>query len=208
VKLFLGILVACAAAAQTPRPFSHELHLKLPNKFTCVSCHASVRESTRVEDNNLPAEAVCKGCHERVSIRPRPTGILTKFDHKRHLAFGDIAPLIRGAIDSKAYLSQPGDIRRQLETGNQCAACHRGMEQSAAPAKHDFPRMADCLVCHNKIDPPFSCEQCHDKGEHLKPASHNGPFLDTHNRKGALSAADKETCAVCHGRRFTCLGCH
>jgi len=66
--------------------------------------------------------------------------------------------------------------------------------------------MADCLVCHNDIDPPYSCEFCHAKEAALKPASHAPDFLDTHTT-GKLNL-DKTTCAVCHGRRFHCLGCH
>ena len=202
----LILATASAAAAQNPRPFSHELHLKLPAKLTCIACHASVQTSTRLEDNNLPAVAVCLGCHKEAAIgAPKPT-ILTRFDHQKHLALGNIAPILRGAIDSKTYLSPPGDIRRHLDSANACAACHRGMEESTALAKTDFPQMADCLVCHNKVDPPFSCEFCHAKGAALKPANHAPDFIDAHNRKNAN--LDKASCAVCHGRKFTCLGCH
>jgi hypothetical protein len=198
--------MACAAAAQNPRPFSHELHLKLPARLTCVTCHASVPTSTRVEDNNLPATAICLGCHKEASIgKPRPT-LLQRFDHQKHLAMGNLAPVIRGAIDAKTYLSPAGDIRRHLDGGNRCAACHRGMEQSTALARTDLPQMADCLVCHSKIDNPFSCEFCHAKGAALKPSNHTPDFLDAHNRRNAKF--DKESCAVCHGRKFTCMGCH
>jgi hypothetical protein len=206
VRFAALILIAGAAAAQTPKPFSHELHLKLPAKLTCVTCHGSVTSSTRAEDNNLPKVAICLGCHKQASVgTPRPT-ILTRFNHQKHLALGNIAPVIRAAIDSKAYLSPPGDIRRHLDSANACAACHRGMEQSTALAKSDLPQMADCLVCHNQIDPPFSCEFCHAKGAALKPANHTPEFADLHSRKN--STLDKTTCAVCHGRKFTCMGCH
>jgi bacterioferritin-associated ferredoxin len=206
VRFSLLILLAGAAAGQTTQPFSHELHLKLPAKLACVTCHATVQSSTRLEDNNLPPVAICLGCHKEASVgEPRKT-ILARFDHKRHLAMGNIAPVIGAAIDSKNYLGQVDDIRRHLDSANQCAACHRGMEESVAPARADLPQMADCLVCHNKIDNPFSCEFCHAKGAALKPASHAPDFLDTHTRKDAKF--DKESCAVCHGRKFQCLGCH
>jgi hypothetical protein len=208
VRLAVSSLVLSAAAAQTPRPFSHELHLKLPAKLTCVTCHSSAPKSKRSEDNNLPPVALCRGCHKdnEVSIgRPRPT-LLARFNHQKHLALGNIAPVIRAAIDSKAYLSPAGDIRRHLDSANPCAACHRGMETSTALAKSDLPQMADCLVCHNKIDPPFSCEFCHANGMALKPANHVSDFLDTHSRKDAK--LDKTTCAVCHAQKFTCMGCH
>ena len=206
MKFALLALIVIAAAAQVPRPFSHELHLKLPAKLACLSCHSSVSASTKLEDNNLPPVAICKGCHQDPRIgNPKPT-ILSRFNHKQHLALGNVAPVIRAAIDAKTYLSPPGDIRRHLDSANACAACHRGMEHSTELAKSDFPQMADCLVCHNKIDAPFSCELCHEKSAALKPANHVADFHDTHSRKN--NGLDKTACAVCHGRKFTCLGCH
>jgi hypothetical protein len=80
------------------------------------------------------------------------------------------------------------------------------LERSDEVSIAAFPRMADCLVCHNQIDPPFSCVKCHDEGANLKPASHTPDFLDRHTKKGTIQ--ERETCAVCHGRQFTCLGCH
>jgi len=208
VKFAAVVLLVSAAAAQTPRPFSHQLHLKLSANLTCVQCHSSVQSSTRAEDNNLPPVAVCLGCHKAGSVtvgKPRPT-LLARFNHQKHLTLGNIAPVIRAAIVAKTYLSASGDIRRHLESANACAACHRGMEESTALAKSDLPQMADCLVCHNQIDPPFSCEFCHTKGAALKPANHTQDFPDIHSRKDAK--LDKTTCAVCHGRKFTCMGCH
>jgi len=204
VRLTLLLLIASAAAAQ--RPFSHELHLKLPQKLACVICHLSVQSSTRLEDNNLPSPDICLGCHKEASVgQPRPT-LLSRFDHQKHLSLGNIAPVIRAAIDAKTYLSPADNIRRYLDGSNACAACHRGMEQSTTLAKSALPQMADCLVCHNKIDAPFSCEFCHAKSAALKPANHTPDFHDSHSRKN--SKLNKTTCAVCHGRKFTCLGCH
>ena len=115
--------------------------------------------------------------------------------------------LIAAAIDKGTYLGKNGaDIRPLLNSSNQCEACHRGLEVSEKVSRANMPQMADCLVCHNKIDPPFSCEFCHANGMALKPANHVSDFLDTHSRKDAK--LDRTTCAVCHARKFTCMGCH
>ena len=182
--------------------FSHELHLKL--KLTCTSCHAAAPKSTRLEDNLLPRKEACLGCHKKAVIKTPSSTLLSRFNHRKHVAMGNLAPVIRAAIDSKAYLGAAGDMRRHLNGNNACAACHRGMEESTAVSKANFPQMADCLVCHNKIDPPFSCEFCHARNAKLKPASHVADYVDKHHNK----AIEKTSCAVCHGRKFTCLGCH
>jgi hypothetical protein len=64
-------------------------------------------------------------------------------------------------------LSQPDpDMRRHVANAKgECAGRHRGLEESkslsATPLSPHMPHMSDCLVCHNKIDPPDSCTTCH-----------------------------------------------
>jgi len=175
-------------------------------KLACVDCHATAAKSARLEDNNLPRREACLKCHSDAVIKNPARTLLSRFDHAKHLKLGNLAPVIAKAIDTKAYLSSAGNIRKYLNTQNACAACHRGLEESGAVSQANFPQMADCLVCHSTVDPPFSCEFCHSKDTKLKPGNHSPDFIDTHTR--AKSGLDKTTCAVCHGRRFTCLGCH
>jgi hypothetical protein len=199
--ILLGWWLAGAYAAD----FSHALHLKLMPQ--CASCHPKAATSTKMEDNLLPGAQVCASCHKQVSIKaPRRTR-LVKFDHAFHLKMGNIAPVLKAAVQSKTYLGDAAAVAPYLDTRNACAACHHGIEQStsvAADSKALYPQMADCLVCHNKIDAPFSCETCHGQDRTLKPAFHTADYLDAHTRKTVV----KQGCAVCHGRKFTCLGCH
>jgi hypothetical protein len=197
----IAALLVLAAAAQ---PFSHRLHLKM--KLDCAVRHAGAAASTKVSDNLLPDRQVCLKCHQDAAIPPPPPAIVSRFNHSLHLKMGNLAPVIAKAIDSGAYLSPPGDARRHLNAKNACAACHRGMEESDAVTRANLPRMADCLVCHNKIEPPFSCEKCHDDVARLIPASHVPEWVDIHS--SGKANLDKQSCAVCHGRRFTCQGCH
>jgi len=204
-------LLFCVAltggAALTAAPFSHRLHLQM--KLECTGCHKAAAASTKVEDNLLPAKPVCLECHEDSEVQiPAPPAVrITRFSHAQHLKMANVAPVIAAAIDKKDYLQPPGDIRRHLTAANQCQACHRGLEESDQVTSAALPQMADCLVCHNQIDNPFSCENCHGKNiASLKPANHTPDLLDTHT-SGKLGL-DKTTCAVCHGRTFHCLGCH
>ncbi len=133
--------------------------------------------------------------------------LVTRFSHRQHLGMGNLARIIAASIDAKTYLSNPGEIRRHLNSTNSpCSACHRGMEESDAVSRAALPQMADCLVCHTRIDPPFSCESCHAPGEHLKPASHAPGYVDRHS--SVKAQIDKPSCVICHGRKFTCQGCH
>jgi hypothetical protein len=185
-------------------PFSHKTHLQL--KLECGRCHAAALSSTKPEDNLLPDAKACVQCHASVEIPVPGTTRVAHFSHSQHLKMGNIAPVIAAAIDKKTYLQPPGDTRSHLNGANPCEACHRGLEESAQVSVVNMPRMADCLVCHNQIDNPFSCEKCHARGAQLKPASHVAGFMSEHS-SGKLGL-DKASCTVCHGTGFRCLGCH
>ena len=173
---FLQALAMLAALA-CAAPFSHKLHLTLVKD--CAACHTNAATSTRTEDNNLPRADACKGCHDKVIIKdPRET-LVIHFSHRFHLKMAG-------------------------KTG--CAFCHKGLEQSEAVSKAAYPPMTDCLVCHNKIENPFSCETCHSTKANLKPTSHTDDWIDRHNRKSTV--LDKPSCIPCHGKSFRCLGCH
>ncbi len=185
-------------------PFSHGIHLAANLK--CTACHEAALTSTRADDHLLPTPAACMPCHKTAVIGLPPATRVAHFNHQLHAKLGNVGPVIAAAIDKKTYLgSPPTGLRAQLDTGNPCEACHRGLEASGTSATH-MPLMADCLVCHNQIDPPYSCETCHAKGAALKPANHTPDFLDAHTT-GKLGL-DEATCAVCHGRHFRCMGCH
>ncbi len=195
-----------AARGQESKPFSHRIHLEL--KLECGYCHTTAAASTKAADNLLPPISVCRNCHDDARVVKPPRQLtVAKFNHSLHLQMGNLAPVILAAVRSGAYLAPHGpELEKQLEGASGCTACHRGLEQSDAVSLANFPAMADCLVCHSKLDPPYSCEKCHVPGPNLKPASHTAQFLESHSRQGALR--EKVSCAVCHGRDFTCLGCH
>jgi c(7)-type cytochrome triheme protein len=195
--------------------FSHKLHLGKVG-LNCTFCHSSAEASATVTDDNLPAAQLCLACHNgqtapTVDVSPleahTPAERGFRFSHQQHLALGNPAPRIAEAIDSGKYLGHVGDIRPQLETESSCAACHRGLRQAdQVDSKAHLPRMSDCLVCHDKIDNPFSCETCHARDFAIKPASHTANFIDQHST--GKMGFDKLTCQPCHGRSFTCMGCH
>ena len=142
-----------------------------------------------------------------VALRAQNLPPLKEFSHAKHLKLGNVAPLIAAAIDKGTYLGPDGaKIRPLLNSNNPCVACHRGLDTSDQVSRDNMPRMADCLVCHSQVDPPDSCAFCHPRDAHLKPSNHVPGFLDSHTNK--KSGLDLATCAVCHGRKFTCLGCH
>lgn len=131
-----------------------------------------------------------------------------KFSHAQHAKFGNPAPLIAAAIDKKTYLGAPRPNQRELlkTASNGCETCHLGITTNVKVDASLFPAMSDCLVCHSKIEPPFSCSTCHDQSTKLMPATHNDAWLDFH--ASGKANFDRPSCQPCHGQRFTCRGCH
>ena len=202
-------MAAAPAAAPPKRPFSHKYHLtQVPQ---CESCHTAATASTKAEDSLVPHESSCATCHAGRPVgTDRPTGV-QKFNHAKHVEMGSVAPLLASAIKNKTYLGANPATPAELEAGKDaCTGCHHGIAESEnvpleKATKAHFPAMADCLVCHNKINPPDSCAKCHvAPTSGFKPTSHDAVFSDNH----ATKTVAKTECATCHGRKFTCKGCH
>src|SRR5262245_13004294 len=222
VLVFVACLLSLSPllSHQTQSPenkqrFSHRRHLALKG-VSCEDCHYSALSSRLAADENLPKAATCVACHdglhamkhdegERAYVFKSPARTL-KFSHQQHLALGNVAPALAAAIDSGTYLSPKRPALTHLETENACMACHRGLPESDVTGTANHPQMADCLVCHATIDPPFSCELCHTAEAKIKPASHTPNFIDLHSSRNAK--LDKPSCKICHGVSFRCMGCH
>ena len=210
--LLLAVLAVPLAAQDWA--FPHRPHLAMG--LDCQTCHSLAPTSQDAADNLLPDGQLCGACHNgqtapEIDVSPieqRPPSERTyRFDHEFHLGLGAIAPLIAGAIDSGNYFGKPGEARRFLDEATACTACHRGLEASLSiDASVHMPQMADCIVCHTKIDNPFTCKECHDPNADLMPADHTREFIDLHST-GKI-ALDKLSCLPCHGRNFACMGCH
>lgn len=208
------LLAASGAVVGAELEFSHQLHLA--NGLNCSFCHSAAQTSTAETDHLLPDAQLCLACHngqtapeiDVAPLRDRQTAERRFwFDHQQHLVLESPAARIADAIDSGAYLGPVPAIRDQLDVSNACAACHRGLDQAVrVNSSLHLPRMPDCLVCHDQIDNPFSCEQCHAEEVSLKPADHTREFIDRHS--SGRAGLDKLSCQPCHGRRFTCMGCH
>ncbi len=204
-------LLLGAAHVVTAADFSHKAHLVLKG-LECASCHSAAPKSSTAKDNLLPATAICESCHDGgsapyVDWKGKPAAPRTfEFNHEFHLAMGNVAPLIAAAIDDGKYLGYPRGERAHLDTDTNCIACHRGLHESdQVDSSLHLPAMSDCLVCHDQIDNPFTCEKCHGDVD-LRPADHTREFVDQHSTRKL--GFDKVTCQPCHGREFRCMGCH
>lgn len=128
---------------------------------------------------------------------------VTKFNHALHARMGPaIAASVTKAIADGTYLGTK-EQASLVRARHACMSCH--MTLASDNVEQAYPPMADCLVCHNEIDPPYSCIKCHTESPALRPASHTPNFIDVHS---AGKVKDKSGCASCHGRNFSCLGCH
>jgi hypothetical protein len=205
LTMAVALLFPLPGSAQYNGPFSHRKHLA--TGVPCAQCHEAAATSVKADDNLLPAIAVCGGCHGPGEIKEPARLTLSRFNHQLHVSTPKLGDIVAAAIRAGSYLGPvPEGLEEQLAGSDECTACHRGLRDSDQVTKAAFPNMAECLVCHRDVDPPFSCGKCHSSGDHLKPASHTPDFLEAHSRPGARP--EKQSCQVCHGRKFTCLGCH
>ncbi len=210
----LALVVLALPLTAQDWAFPHQTHLE--QGLTCQICHSKAPDSRDAADHLLPDRELCAACHNgqtapMIDTSPlaerQPAARSFRFDHSFHLGLGEVAPLIAAAIDGGNYFGKPGDARRFLDNAGSCTACHRGLEESVAVASvAHMPQMGDCIVCHTKIDNPFSCPDCHIEGADLLPEDHTREFIDQHST--GKVGLDKLSCLPCHGRNFGCMGCH
>lgn len=123
-------------------------------------------QSTVIERETPFAPEVCGDCHGKaiLDLAPAPHSDVAKFSHARHAELGNVAPAILAAIREGRYAGPAdGQLRADLESATPCEACHRGLRRSDTVSLAALPRMADCLVCHSRADPPRSCLKCHNE---------------------------------------------
>jgi len=124
-------------------------------RLQCVRCHPGVPKSTgphAAGEATFSSDA-CLDCHGKaiLNLRPGPKPPIAHFSHALHLSLD----------------------------GQTCATCHHGMLESEKVTDALFPKMAECLGCHNQVNPPESCYRCHAKDDprlqSQKPAAGTSP---------------------------------
>jgi hypothetical protein len=147
------IVAAATALLAQPYDFGHRTHLTM--RLACVRCHPGAPKSTQppaVGEATFSSDA-CLDCHGRaiLNLRPAPAPPIAHFNHALHLALKD----------------------------QTCGACHHGLLETDKVTGALFPSMAECLVCHQQVNPPRSCYRCHEQDDPRlqpqKPASGTSP---------------------------------
>jgi len=189
ILFIITVLAVACAWAQAPTDsliFSHKLHME--GGAECSACHAKAETSAEPADNLLPDMDTCYNCHDKeaectmchtkpdeAGSYPRYTNHIALFPHSKHV--GEKTP---------------------------CTSCHAGIADKARVGKTHLPGMKKCSSCHNDLDKPDYCYDCHSRTEKLKPADHT---LDWRRGHGAVKLAAKDNCQLCHSDN-SCLQCH
>jgi len=164
----------------------------------CASCHTV---HAAVEENPLPTEATCYGCHSNVkaasympSRHPIGTGMLSCTD-------------CHGVHGNDASLAHNGDSREL------CFTCHADKEGPFV-FEHE-PVNEDCMVCHTahgsvannllKQNEPALCLNCHPMHFHAHVESIEGqwsapqaPGRGGDSRRDSFKAGMTTKCTQCH----------
>jgi len=183
LPLTLVFLAACAILGQRgiskrQITFSHKLHVEAGAE--CETCHLSISQSNRSQDNNLP-EDECHECHEEEDFAGKPPKIVYTRD-------AATIPRSRYAIEysHKSHLGQ----------GLNCMKCHESIPESSLASDSNLPLMDVCSECHEVK--PKKCVTCHSAlgSEEYIPASHDKTLWVTWHKNQA--ERNDSICAECH----------
>ncbi|UCF36782.1 MAG: cytochrome c3 family protein [Acidobacteriota bacterium] len=203
--------------------FSHSRHLKALD-LECTFCHSRATESSQSTDSLLPSKETCAICHEVqessrcLTCHPMPESAHAlvieqhpvQFNHELHAAIPDLPSTLKQALDDGTY-PESGfiELAALIRPERNCTGCHRGMENAEFGGPQNYPRMSDCMVCHQTdSDPMKDCVTCHPDEPYRRPVSHmTETFFDDHSAEEG--SHDSQWCRQCHMPRFNpCMQCH
>ncbi len=243
------ILGACAGilglSHTSPREFPHRKHVLAG--VSCTDCHTDITDDA--VPLHIPSDATCITCHAKphdshpcLGCHAAPDALAELAEAKEHLVFahakhiaaskGECVRCHTGIAEGDAHLRPPmaacfrcHDHEAQQDARN-CAACHRGLEDTTLLPQthlaHDGDWLREhgtraassgelCQACHREQ----FCAACHGVTVAALPATLHfaNPFAPSVHRAGftarhALEArAEPGACATCH-TPDRCASCH
>ena len=199
--------------------FDHAQHLQKAG-VECLDCHASVMQSVRVSDRNLPSESDCLECHDVRAEDPTTAEPPAACD-TCHPGFRP-----ESKADTPARTEMPPAALRfghrpHLARKIPCQRCHAGVEDAALATVEYLPMMDVCTSCHDGETAPAECATCHLAGPdgrlrtdlpggrllprgRFRNDDHRGDIVRNH---GPAARADAAYCRSCHAER-ECVRCH
>jgi hypothetical protein len=195
-----------AACSMPPVLMSHRIHCD-NKKIACITCHHRKGNDDRIKK--------CAQCHKGVAgldIMHKKCGSCHRqraMDMRCGSCHRDTVG--RGLVQTM----QSRDIRLaavrfthsvHLRYKPDCAACHRSTDADAWKQSGNFPKMAQCLECHDGGRAPKTCMTCHGDVRQIKPESHRRQWL-ARGGHGEQSLFDRKGCDQCHTAR-ECDQCH
>jgi hypothetical protein len=182
------------AAQRRGLNFSHTLHVEA-NSVDCATCHGVAAKSQSGNDNLLPGHLQCVECHDVETANGCAMCHLSATP-KEQPAISDYSPKF-------------GHIRHVEKAKLTCGDCHKDLDKPLdADHRGHFPKMADCLACHDQRKATTECSACHTSDDSRKPQDHLVNWLNRHG--AAASMAEEQQCNQCHGHSniVECQSCH
>jgi len=188
-------LVGMFGTGSKPFAFSHRLHFG-EQKLACVDCH---RGADNADDPGMPSAAQCKLCHSELDAKKPPD---------RHVAL-----LFEGRNYLGAHASRLADevrfSHKQHVAGQQCSACHTGIETNEVIEPSMAITMGDCQKCHAERNVANQCATCHQQIDtNWVPGTHGRQWPRLHGQTvRAHTDGVVNQCTLCH-QESSCTQCH
>lgn len=211
----VAALIGCTAGAffgkQDEGPaFSHRIHV-VEQGLDCSMCHL-IEEGAKLPAP--PAAELCALCHDSLDEEKPPL--------KRASAFFVPAPAVEGAAvgEEAPLVLRPGLANFTSEVifdhtthsaalGDNCIACHVGLDESERIVPGDALTMTSCVECHTESGRQDSCSVCHSVIDQAwAPPGHELDWLRHHGEASRdPHPPTTSDCALCH-TQSSCTECH
>lgn len=184
---------------EQPLAFNHAIHVK--EGIECTDCHAGVEES---DDPGMPGAAQCQLCHENLDKEKPPEKRVASL-----FSDGTFRASHATRLSDEVLFSHKAHVGR----GQECAACHKGIETSERIGPEMRIDMNGCIACHSakpsSVAAASDCAACHKEiRKDAKPESHLHNWRKMHGQSVRdRSEKTGDRCSLCH-TESTCTSCH
>jgi hypothetical protein len=193
------MLLSESSPGEKPFAFNHAIHVQ--QGLECTDCHAGADSR---DEPGMPVLAQCQLCHQDLDKEKPP---------EKHATV-----LFEGKVFKAQHAMQLGDEvifshQAHVARGQECSACHTGIEASERIGPEIRMSMDGCTACHAKsataTKAPEDCAVCHKEiRRDREPTSHLHAWTRMHGqvvRAGSEELGDR--CSLCH-TESTCTNCH
>jgi len=179
----------------------------------CARCHFT-EDAVKSHADGTHSGVSCRDCHIGPSVDAAAFARARGLQNVATQLMGAPEGPVRASVPNGACLACHQDILKGvttarsirirhadvLELDQACIDCHNTEGHGKEVAKEQYPRMSQCIVCHDGERESAECGTCHSEDVGVAVRRPERPYAQTHTeRRDCRGCHSMDGCIECHG---------